>query len=320
MASVTHPILIFFDNLKIFFVDEHRNGGSWLPCPLPRYCKIIISFQQEEQDSLLAREEQDYLQALSDGGQNILHLDKFGVDTADSVLQHWLTLSKKRLTNYQMRVLQNVFSVCSVPLFCKLAFFESIKWRSYYEKDQTFLKNNIESSIEHMFEKVETKFNPVLVKHAFSYISASKTGVSECELEDILSLDDEVLNSIYQDSLPEIRRVPAIMVMKVLKEVRGFLEQIEADGITVFRYFQPLYSSVLCQYYDVFVDGLTNSLMMLSRKDILSTTTQFFTTTPLSQSTSSAPGHLVEPSLSTSPSSREPGLVSRRGLVRRTGR
>ena len=55
LASVTHPILIFFDNLKIFFVDEHKNGGSWLPCPLPKYCKIILSFQQEETDNNLAR-------------------------------------------------------------------------------------------------------------------------------------------------------------------------------------------------------------------------------------------------------------------------
>ena len=54
---MTHPILIFFDNLKIFFVDEHKNGGSWLPCPLPKYCKIIVSFQQEETDTNLARED-----------------------------------------------------------------------------------------------------------------------------------------------------------------------------------------------------------------------------------------------------------------------
>ena len=122
----------------------------------------------------MAREEQDFLRALTNKGQNILHLEKFGVDTADSVIQKWLNLKKKRLTNYQMRVLQNVFSSCSIPLFCKLAFLESTKWRSYFEKEQTFLKNTLESSIDFMFEKVENKFNPVLVKHAFSYITASK--------------------------------------------------------------------------------------------------------------------------------------------------
>ena len=55
LASVTHPILIFFDNLKIFFVDEHKNGGSWLPVPLPQHCKIVVTFQQEEECGELAR-------------------------------------------------------------------------------------------------------------------------------------------------------------------------------------------------------------------------------------------------------------------------
>ena len=95
LASVTHPILILFDNLKIFYVDEHKNGGSWLPSPLPKYCKVIITFQQEEEDSRKAREEQDFLKALTNGGQNILHLDKFGVDAADKVIQFWLKKKNK---------------------------------------------------------------------------------------------------------------------------------------------------------------------------------------------------------------------------------
>ena len=52
----------------------------------------------------------------------------------------YLDGSPQRLTNYQVRVLQNVFSYCSTPLFCKLAFMEAIKWRSYFEKEKTFLK------------------------------------------------------------------------------------------------------------------------------------------------------------------------------------
>ena len=235
MASVTHPIIIFFDNLKIFFVDEHKNGGSWLPNPLPTYCKIVITFQQEEAESSKAREEQEFLRALSDSGQNILHLDKLGAENADHVLHQWLAMRSKKLTNFQLRVLQNVFSVCSVPLFCKLAFMESIKWRSYFEKEQTCLKSTIESSIEYLFEKVESKFGSTLVRHAFSYITSSKSGISDNELEDVLSLDDKVLNSIYEDHIPSVRRVPTILVMKIKKEVASFLEKIEADGSHVFR-------------------------------------------------------------------------------------
>ncbi len=39
LASVAHPIVICLDAFERLFVDEHKNGGSWLPAPLPRYCK-----------------------------------------------------------------------------------------------------------------------------------------------------------------------------------------------------------------------------------------------------------------------------------------
>ena len=248
-ASVVHPILIFFDALEIFFVDEHKNGGSWIPSPLPKYCKIIISFQQEEEDSVRAKEEQDFLNALSNGGENILHLEKFGADAADRVLHTWLQNKNKKLTNFQFRVLQNVFSVCSVPLFCKLAYIEAYKWRSYHEKEQTYLKNSVEKSIEFLFDKVEKKFDTVLVQHALSYITGAKSGISDNELEDVLSLDDKVLSSIYSDQLPQLRRVPAIMIMKIKKEVSSFLNDIEADGAKVFRWTHKQFETATRRRY-----------------------------------------------------------------------
>jgi hypothetical protein len=48
MASVVHPIVICLDAFEKLFVDEHNNGGTWLPVPLPKYCKVILTFQQEE--------------------------------------------------------------------------------------------------------------------------------------------------------------------------------------------------------------------------------------------------------------------------------
>ena len=37
-----------------------------------------------------------------------------------------------------------------------------------------FHSSSIEASIEFIFEKLEKKFGPVLIQHAFSYITASK--------------------------------------------------------------------------------------------------------------------------------------------------
>ena len=67
------------------------------------------------------------------------------------------------------------------------------------------------ASIFLLFEKVENKHGWPLVSHALAYVTASKSGVSETELEDLISLDDKVLDDIYQYHLPPTRRIPPLL-------------------------------------------------------------------------------------------------------------
>ena len=49
------------------------------------------------------------------------------------------------------------------------------------------------------------------MSHALAYVTAAKSGVSETELEDLISLDDKVLDDIYQYHLPPVRRIPPLL-------------------------------------------------------------------------------------------------------------
>ncbi len=42
--------------------------------------------------------------------------------------------------------------------------------------------------------------------HALAYLTASKNGLSDAELEDVLSLDDVVLNDVFIHWIPNTRR------------------------------------------------------------------------------------------------------------------
>ena len=70
-------------------------------------------------------------------------------------------------------------------------------------------------SVFQLFERVENKHGWMLVSHALSYITASKNGVSEPEMEDLISLDDRVLDDIYQYHLPPNRRIPPLLWTRV---------------------------------------------------------------------------------------------------------
>ena len=80
----------------------------------------------------------------------------------------------------------------------KLTFDEVFQWKSYSSKNECVLQGTVRAAIASVFEKLEYRHGQLLVSHALGYITRSKNGISASELEDLLSLDDEVLNDVYQ--------------------------------------------------------------------------------------------------------------------------
>ena len=71
------------------------------------------------------------------------------------------------------------------------------------------------------------------MSHALSYLTASRNGLSDAELEDVLSLDDVVLNDVFQHWLPPLRRLPPLLIPRLVDELERYLVEREANGTTV---------------------------------------------------------------------------------------
>ena len=146
-----------------------------------------------------------------------------GEDLAWKVIKLWMEAAGRDLNNYQWRVVANAVAKCSLPIFCKLVFAEIcrldqrilnasenqtkillfFRWKSYSKPQDTYLAHSVMDSIFLLFEKVETKHGWFLVSHALAYVTAAKSGVSETELEDLISLDDKVRSATgYNLTIP----------------------------------------------------------------------------------------------------------------------
>ena len=66
------------------------------------------------------------------------------------------------------------------------------RWKSYSRPEDTYLAENVNDSISLLFQKVEAKHGWLLVSHALAYVTAARSGISESEIEDLISLDDQV--------------------------------------------------------------------------------------------------------------------------------
>ena len=122
-------------------------------------------------------------------------------------------------------------------IFLLQVFAEVCRWKSYSKPQDTYLAHSVMDSIFLLFEKVETKHGWPLVSHALAYVTAAKNGVSETELEDLISLDDKVLDDIYQYHLPPTRRIPPLLWTRVRNDLPGYLSDSEADGGSVVNWY-----------------------------------------------------------------------------------
>ena len=65
------------------------------------------------------------------------------------------------------------------------------------QQNETKLPLTIRKLIHSLFDRLERIHGKMLVSHALAYISGSKNGLTQSELEDLISLDDDILNDVY---------------------------------------------------------------------------------------------------------------------------
>ena len=77
--------------------------------------------------------------------------------------------------------------------------------------DTDTLASCIRDCINSLLNRLEIKHGNIFVAHSLAYLTVSRGGISESELDDVLSLDDEVLNSVYTHWESPVRRIPPNM-------------------------------------------------------------------------------------------------------------
>lgn len=128
-------------------------------------------------------------------------------------------------------------------------FAEICRWRSYTRPQETHLASTVMDSIMMLFERIEKQHGRILVFHALAYITAAKSGLSESELEDLISLDDKVLDDVYQYHLPPVRRIPPLLWTRIRNDLPNYLSEREADGVNVMSWYHRQFRDTARERY-----------------------------------------------------------------------
>ena len=194
-------IVILLDSL-----DQLNTGDydiEWILSNLPANIKMIYSTLPDHGKilnkfkAIITNNESQFLE--------VKMLTKVNVVT---ILEDWLSKSKRSLSVEQWIILHDLFDRAKLfPLYVKLIYDIIVKWTSYHDPSVEFKKcTDIDSSIQYLFKIMAKNHGEMLFSRAMFYMSTFKNGISECELEDILSIDDDVLFEIFEYHIPPVNK------------------------------------------------------------------------------------------------------------------
>ena len=231
-ASAKHKLIILLDSIDQLALSYNALKLKWLPTELPPNVKLIVSTLDEGYDLL------DTIKDRYAGKDLVcLEVKPFEQETGLVVINQWLRRLDRGMTNQQEEVVKRALSVCGLPLFARIMFDQVRRWKSYDTPTFESLETTVRGAINKLYQQMEVKFGKVLVKHCLSYLTASRHGLSETELEHILSLDDELLNKIYKFWRPPIRRIPPLMWTRVRAEIDSYIVERSADDVLVIYWY-----------------------------------------------------------------------------------
>jgi hypothetical protein len=191
-ATADKPLFIILDSLDQLSPTNSAHSLSWVPLNLPLHVKIIVSTLTGYFGII------ETFHNMIEIPDNFANVEPLGEELALDVTFQMLGNVDRTISETQLSIVNEAYRGCSSPLYVKLVFDQITLWRSY--TDNVFIAKSIEECVSKLFERVENSHGKVLVAHALAYITASKNGLSEAELEDLISLDETVSDDLYPDT------------------------------------------------------------------------------------------------------------------------
>ena len=229
-------LTILLDSIDQLSEDSHL--PNWLFVKLPKNVKIIYSVLNNYKNILENMKKKVQvsnffeIKPLNEG-------DKLGRHIGQNLLYSYLKNANRQLTGKQNESVIKLFNNLEYinPLQIKLIFDITSKWNSTFEPPDEFMKCKTSIDIiQCLFRIIEKEIldNETLFKRCLFYLTFFEyRGISENELEDILSIDDCVLKSIFKHHHPPVRRFPIALWYRIKFELKEYITNKIVDDTAV---------------------------------------------------------------------------------------
>ena len=239
-------LVLCFDSLDQVKFSEVAAMFQWLPSELPRNVYIITSIASNVNTTQFNDMRKRFL-----NDDQYIEMKPLGEEDMALILTNNLARQHRKVDQGQMNVLVDAARQCGWPLYLTLLSNEASKWKSYDVIDPFSIQPTVHAAINKIFHDLEVKYNALFVRMCLGYITVSE-GISEVELENLLSLNDDVLDSVYEFHNPPLEgviRVPPLLWARLRFELEEFLVEKDVDGATVLSWYHRQFWETAEQRY-----------------------------------------------------------------------
>ncbi|XP_033119618.1 NACHT and WD repeat domain-containing protein 2-like isoform X2 [Anneissia japonica] len=221
-VSPERPVLIILDGLERFDLDI-----SWLPTTLPSHVKLLLTCTSSTQT---------YDKIKSHLGKQVTELDIPGLDekTMKNLIERRLHSKGRTLNDEQFTFLSNKFEKQPLPLFLHMACYEASRWHSFTPSNELKLQASPKAQGEAMFESLEKRYGRTLVSCAMGHFCAARYGLSNVEMNDILSSNSTLLKDLKTE------RLPTLLWETILFELEPFIQTNINNSICLRQFCYPV--------------------------------------------------------------------------------
>jgi len=249
LMELEEDVVIFIDA-----VDQLGNSDQflWLSNKLPTNVKIIISALDDEK----YQEDIQYFKTLKIKSNNLLNVPAF--NSPMRLLHSLLKEENRTIQKYQEKYFLQQYDDASSPLYVVVAAQEMKHWRSddgvegekaVEGKKIQDLSATQQAIIEEFISNLYTFYHhdKELVHRVLGYIYASRDGLSENEILQLLSVDTEFVEQVAPDTWHENKSggLPIVIWARLYTQLKPFLSVKEQDGEELLYFFHREFTKVL---------------------------------------------------------------------------
>lgn len=236
----TGPLVLALDALDQLSEEDQSFFREW-----------IVSLKITNMHLCLSCLEGEPLQKLKNivSTRSFVALPPLEVVTGRTILNEWLQNAGRTLQKKQFDLILRRFKREGTPLYLKLAFEQARKWSA--DRSDFDLPESVEGVIEFLFSTLSHEHGNFLVSRTLSYLVIARHGLSEDELIDLLSRDEDVMEEFFKRS-PQgksVSQLPFMIWARLQDDLSSYITERGADNISVIDFFHRIFRTAIRTSY-----------------------------------------------------------------------